>query len=586
MTNSLGTVSESLLPIRDIAQAWGVSDDELLPYGTDKAKLSLAILERLKDRPLGRYVVVTAITPTPLGEGKTTTALGLTQALGSVLKKNVAATLRQPSMGPTFNIKGGAAGGGKARIVPSSALNLHLTGDMHAITAAHNLAAAALDTRLYHESRQSDAALKKRGLARRLDIDPETITWPRVLDITDRALRDIQVGRDDGLLRDGSPNPYFPRNSRFDITPASELMAILALATSLADLRQRVGRAVVALDRQGHAVTLEDLGVAGAVTVLLRDALQPNLLQTREGQPVVIHAGPFANIAHGNSSILADQIALRLSDIVITEAGFAADIGFEKFCNIKCRASGLKPDAVVLVATVRALKMHGGGPAVSPGAPLDPAYTQENLELLSAGLPNLGRHIDIVRQFGLPVVVAVNRFGEDTDAEVALIQRYASEKGAFAAVPSDHFARGGEGAAELAQAVLDATEAPNAFELLYPDDAPIAEKIETIARKIYQADGVEFSELAQQQLQRYEALGLRHLSICMAKTHLSISHDPALKGAPTGFTVPIREIRASVGAGFLYPLLGEMSTMPGLATHPAFMDIDIDLETGEIVGLS
>ncbi len=577
---------EPFLPIRDIAREMGVLDEEVFPYGPEKAKLSLSILSRKKDQPLGRYVVVTAITPTPLGEGKTTTALGLTQALGSVLKKRVIATLRQPSMGPTFNIKGGAAGGGKARIVPSSALNLHLTGDMHAITAAHNLAAAALDTRLYHESRQSDASLQKRGLARRLDIDPETISWTRVLDVTDRVLRDIQVGLDEDTLADGSPSPYFPRKTRFDITPASELMAILALSTSLADLRSRVGRAVVALDRQGRAVTLEDLGVAGAVTVLLRDALQPNLLQTREGQPVIIHAGPFANIAHGNSSILADQIALRLADIVITEAGFAADIGFEKFCDIKCRASGLKPDAAVLVATIRALKMHGGGPAVSPGAPLDPAYTREDLDLLAAGLPNLGRHIDIVRRFGVPVVVAINRFAEDSPAEIALIQQYAATKGAFAAVPSNHFAEGGAGAAELAHAVLDATQAPNSFQLLYPDHAPLAEKIETIAREIYHASSVSFSPTAQQQLQRYEALGLQHLSICMAKTHLSLSHDPNQKGAPSGFVLPIREIRASVGAGFLYPLVGEMSTMPGLATHPAFMDIDIDTTTGEILGLS
>jgi formyltetrahydrofolate synthetase len=564
----------------------GAEEQEVLLYGEDKAKLRLSMLKRLSDRPLGRYVVVTAITPTPLGEGKTTTALGLVQALGSELGKKVIATLRQPSMGPTMNIKGGASGGGKSRIVPVEALNLHLTGDMHAITAAHNLAAAALDTRMYHESRQSDEALVKRGLARRLDIDPATITWGRVLDITDRSLREIEVGYGDESLQDGSASPYFPRRSSFAITPSSELMAILALASSLRDMRARIGRVIVARSRGGEPITLEDLGVAGAVTVILRDALQPNLLQTREGQPVLIHAGPFANIAHGNSSILADQIALRLAEYVVTEAGFAADIGFEKFCNIKCRVSGLRPDAAVLVATIRALKMHGGGPPVTPGAKLPAAYTQENTALLEAGLANLGHHIGIVKRFGVPVVVAINRFAEDTDAEVEIVRAYAEAQGAFATAPSTHFADGGAGAKALAEAVLRAVEAPNYFALLYPDDASIYEKIEAIATKVYGAAGIELSPKAEAQRQQYEAMGLSHLPICMAKTHLSLSHDPQQKGVPTGFTLPIREINASVGAGFLYPLIGSMNTMPGLATLPAFMQIDIDPETEEIVGLS
>ncbi|MBN1563290.1 MAG: formate--tetrahydrofolate ligase, partial [Anaerolineae bacterium] len=438
-------------------------------------------------------------------------------------------------------------------------------------------------TRMYHESRQSDEGLAKRGVTR-LDIDPDTITWNRVVDVCDRTLREIQVGFNDDKLADGSPSPVFPRKTGFDISVASELMAILALTTGLKDLRQRVGRAVVGLNKQGKPVTLEDLGVAGAVTVLLKDALMPTLMQTLEGQPAFVHGGPFANIAHGNSSIIADQIALKLGDYVVTESGFGADIGMEKFFDIKCRYSGLIPNAVVLVATIRALKMHGGGPKVSPGAPLAPEYTSENLELLEAGGGNLAHHIKIARKFGVPVVVAVNRFKDDTDAEVALVKKIAKEAGAEAVEMSDHWAQGGAGAVDLAKAVIEACEKPSDFKFLYDLEQPLKNKIEIIAKEVYGADGVEFSPLAEEQIARYEEAGFGNLPLCMAKTHLSLSHDPNLKGVPTGFTVPVREVRASAGAGFVYPLLGKMSTMPGLATYPAFMNIDID-DDGEIVGL-
>lgn len=573
-----------LRPIKEIAAKIGLTEDDMDLYGKFKAKVHLDILEKLADRPQGKYIDVTAITPTPLGEGKTTTALGLVQALGTELGKNVIAAIRQPSMGPTFNIKGGAAGGGYSQVIPMEEFNLHLTGDIHAISIAHNLVAAAIDTRLYHESRQSDAALERRGVTR-LDIDPDTITWNRVVDLCDRSLRSIKVGFNDDKMRDGSPSPVFPRETGVDITVASEFMAILALATDLRDMRERIGKAVFALNKQGEPITLEQLGVAGAATVLLKDALMPTLMQTLEGQPAFVHAGPFANIAHGNSSIIADRIALKLSDYVVTESGFGADIGMEKFFNIKCRYSGLIPNAVVLVATVRALKMHGGGPKVSPGAKLDEAYTSENLELLEAGLPNLGAHIKNALSFGIPVVVCVNGFKDDTDAEMELIRKYSEGQGAFAAVKSTHWADGGAGSKELAEAVVAACEAPSNFEFLYPLEWGIKQKIEHIAKTIYGADGVTYEPKAEEQIANYEAAGFGELPICMAKTHLSLSHDPLLKGAPTGFTVPIREVRASVGAGFIYPLVGAMSTMPGLATHPAFMNIDIDLETGKIIGM-
>ena len=575
-----------MFPIREIMGRIGLVEDDVDLYGKWKAKVHLDVLEKFADRPQGKYIDVTAITPTPLGEGKTTTTVGLTQAMGSVLGKNVMCCIRQPSMGPTFNIKGGAAGGGYSQIVPMEDFNLHLTGDTHAISVAHNLVAAAIDTRMYHESRQSDAALKRRGIERRLDIDPDTITWNRVVDVCDRSLREIEIGFNDATLRDGSPSPIFPRKTGYDISVASELMAILALATSLRDLRERVGRVVIGMDRQGNPVSLEDLGVAGAVTVLLKDALMPNLMQTLEGQPAFVHCGPFANIAHGNSSIIADQIALKLADYVITESGFGADIGMEKFFDIKCRYSGLIPNAVVLVATVRALKMHGGGPKVSPGAPLDKAYTEENLELLEAGLCNLGAHIQNALRFGIPVVVAVNAFSTDTPAELEMIREYAVAQGAEDSVVTKHWAEGGDGAAKLAEAVVAACEKPSKFEFLYPLDWSIKQKIEHIAKTIYSAGDVTYTELAEEQIARYEKAGFGNLPICMAKTHLSISHDPTLKGAPSGFTLPVREVRASVGAGFIYPLIGKMSTMPGLATYPAYMKIDLDLETGKIVGLS
>jgi formyltetrahydrofolate synthetase len=607
-------------PIAEIAAEAGILPEELEYYGNYKAKVQLAVRERLKDRPSGKYVLVTAITPTPLGEGKTTTTVGLGQALGAHLDKKVFVCIRQPSQGPTFGIKGGAAGGGYSQIIPMEDFNLHLTGDIHAITAANNLLAAAIDARLFHEADMDDATLYKRlapgkagkrkftgtmlrrlrklGIDKtnpddltpdeisrfvRLDIDPATITWRRVLDTNDRMLRDITTGQ-------GPQEKGRTRETGFDITVASEIMAILALTTSLADMRERFGRMVVALDRQGNPVTAEDIGCAGALAVLMKDAIKPNLMQTLEGTPALVHAGPFANIAHGNSSIVADQIALKLvgeHGYVLTEAGFGADIGMEKFFDIKCRYSGLIPNVVVLVATVRALKMHGGGPKVVAGKVLDPAYLEENLELLAAGCENLMAHVRNARRFGVPVVVAVNRFHTDTDAEAELIRRKALEAGAEDAVATTHWADGGAGAVALAEAVVKACEKPADFHFLYPlEGTTIKEKIEAIATQIYSAAGVEYSEKAEAQIAAYTRAGFDQLPICMAKTHLSISHDPEVKGAPSGFVVPVREIRASVGAGFLYPLLGTMSTMPGLSARPAFFDIDIDLETGQVVGLS
>lgn len=570
-------------PIVDLAKKLGLGKDDIQLYGKYMAKVPLEVVDKFADQPQGKYIDVTAITPTPLGEGKTTTTVGLVQAMGSELGKNVMACIRQPSMGPTFNIKGGAAGGGHSQIIPMEEFNLHLTGDIHAIGVAHNLVAAALDTRMYHESRQSDEALRGRGVER-IGIDPDTITWNRVVDVCDRSLREIKVGFNDPTLKDGSPSPIFPRKTSFDITVASEFMAILALTTSLQDMRERVGRVVVAMDKEGEPVNLEKMEVAGAATVLLKDAIKPTLMQTLEGQPAFVHTGPFANIAHGNSSIAADKVALKLADYVVTESGFGADIGMEKFFNIKCRYSGLIPNCVVLVATVRALKMHGGGPEVKPGAPLDEAYTEENLELLEKGLPNLGAHIENANKFGIPVVVAVNQFPEDTEAELEMVKEYAMENGAFDAQISNHHAEGGKGAKYLAEAVVKACEEPSNFEFLYPLEWSIKKKIETIAKEIYGADGVTFEPKAEKQIESYEKAGFGDLPICMAKTHLSLSHDPDLKGVPEGFTVPIREVRASVGAGFIYPLVGKMSTMPGLATRPAFMEIDID-EEGNIVGL-
>ncbi len=563
-------------PIMEIAESLGLTEDDLDLFGKYKAKVHLDVMERFADRPQGKYVDVTAITPTPLGEGKTTTSVGLTQGMGKI-GKSVMICIRQPSQGPTFGIKGGAAGGGYSQVIPMEDFNLHLTGDIHAISAAHNLVAAALDARIYHENRQSDEALAKMGL-KRLNIDPYNISWNRVVDVNDRALRKIVLGL--GGYLDG-----VPREGGYDISVASEIMAILALTTGLKDMRARFGRMVVALDKNGKPVTAEDLGVAGAVMVLMKDAIMPNLMQTLEGQPAFVHAGPFANIAHGNSSIIADQIALKLADYVITESGFGADIGMEKFLNIKCRYSGLIPNVVVLVATIRALKMHGGGPTVVAGRPLDKAYTEENLGLLEQGIENLAAHIENVKKFGVPAVVAVNRFPTDTDAEVELVKKMSQQAGAEQAVMSDHWAKGGEGAMELAEAVVEACEKPNGFKFLYPLDWSIKQKIEKIAVDIYGADGVTYEPTAERQIKSFEEAGFGNLPICMAKTHLSLSHDAALKGRPKGFTVPIREVRASVGAGFIYPLLGIMRTMPGLPSRPVFMDVDYDFETGKVVGL-
>ncbi len=568
-------------PIVDIAHRYGLSAADLIAYGTTKAKVHLDVLKRMDGGPVGKYVDVTAITPTPLGEGKTTTTIGLVQGLGARGHKAIAA-IRQPSMGPTFGIKGGAAGGGYSQVVPMDEFNLHLTGDIHAITAAHNLVAAAIDARWYHEGRLSDERLSELGLDR-IGLDPNKISWRRVVDMNDRALRNVIVGL--GGSADGRP-----RETGYDITVASELMAILALvdgtdyATALRNLRERCGRVVIGTSKKGAPVTLEDLGVAGAVAVLMKDTLHPTIMQTLEGQLAFVHAGPFANIAHGNSSILADRVALHLGDYVVTESGFGADMGMEKFFDIKCRVSGLKPDCVVLVATVRALKTHGGGPRVVPGRPLDPAYTEENLALLRAGLSNLKAHIANAKRYGVSVVVAVNQFPTDTSHEMDLIRSAAMEAGASAAVTSNHWAEGGAGAAELAAAVEAACEEPSAFDFLYPLDRSIKEKIETIATEIYGAAEVEYAPTAERQIAEFERAGFGYLPICMAKTHLSISHDPALKGAPTGYTLPVREVRASVGAGFIYPLLGEMRTMPGLGTKPAFMNVDID-DQGNVVGL-
>ena len=571
-----------LKPIAQVARDLGLEDEEVIPYGSTKAKIHLDALRRISSNPMGRYIDVTAITPTPLGEGKTTTSIGLVQGLGALGHRAIAC-IRQPSMGPTFGIKGGAAGGGYSQVVPMDEFNLHLTGDMHAISVAHNLVAAAIDARWYHEGRLTTKALDALGL-KRLNIDPNRISWRRVVDVNDRALRNVVIGLGGAL--DGRP-----RESGYDITVASELMAILALAdgadyaSAVRNLRERVGRVVMGLTKDGAPITLEDLGVAGAVTVLMKDTLHPNLMQTLEGQPALVHAGPFGNIAHGNSSILADRMALHLGDYVITESGFAADMGMEKFFDIKCRVSGLKPDCVVMVATVRALKTHGGGPKVVAGRPLDPAYTEENLPLLRAGMANLAAHLEIVRKFGVPVVVAINRFPTDSEHELELVRHSAVEAGALAAVTTEHHARGGDGARDLAQAVVEASKEPSQFEFLYPLDRSIKEKIETIAKQIYRAGSVAYTPQADAQIADFERSGFGYLPICMAKTHLSISDDPLLKGAPQGFEVTVREVRASVGAGFIYPLLGEMSTMPGLGATPGFMKVDVN-EDGEVVGLS
>jgi formyltetrahydrofolate synthetase len=566
-----------LRPVQEIAAEIGVLDDELIPYGRDVAKIDQKILKRLTTTAGDfRYVAVTAITPTPFGEGKTTTTVGLTQGLGR-LGRRAACAIRQPSLGPTFGIKGGAAGGGYSQVLPMERFNLHLTGDTHAVAVAHNLIAAAVDARLYHEGRWSDAYFEKRGLAK-INMDPNQVSWRRVIDISDRGLRNIITG-----LGDAGDGPM--RQSGFDIAVASELMAILALSTDLADMRRRVGRTVVAFDRSGKPVSCDDIGVGGAATVLLRDALAPNLLQTLEGQPAFVHSGPFANIAHGNSSIMADLVGSRLGGYLITESGFGSEMGLEKFFDIKCRASGLRPHAVVMVATIRALKSHGGGPSLRAGVKPDAAYSTERLDLVQEGLANLRAHIAIATRFGAPIVVAINVFPGDSAAEIELVRAAAIEAGAVDAVMSTHFTDGGAGAEKLAEAVVAACERPSETRLLYEVDMPLREKIELLATTLYGAKGVEFASQALDQIKRYTELGWNDMPICMAKTPLSLSHDPTRKNVPTDYMFPVREIRAGVGAGFLYPLSGDVRIMPGLPATPAFMNVDIDVETGMVRGL-
>jgi len=551
-----------LKPVDDIASEIGLGMHLLEPYGEQVMKIKLAAIEELASAPKAKYVVVTAITPTPLGEGKTTTTVGLGQAFRHIGKRATVA-IRQPSMGPTFGIKGGAAGGGYSQVVPMEVLNLHLTGDMHAVTAAHNMLAAMLDNHLF----QGNA----------LGLDLNEITWRRVLDVNDRALRNIVVGL--GPKADG-----VTRQTGFDITAASEVMATLALSSSLADLRQRLGRIVVGYTAAGSPVTAEELDTAGSMAVILRDAIKPNLLQTMENTPVLVHTGPFGNIATGNSSVVADLIGIRTGDFLVTEAGFGADMGAERFFNIKCRTSGLRPDAAVVVATVRALKAHSGKYKVVAGRPLPPDLLAENPDDVLAGAANLRKQLENVSLHGIPPVVAINAFPTDHRSEHNAIREVADEMGVRSAVCT-HFAEGGRGAAELAEAVADAADEPSRFQFLYPDEASLREKIETVARRVYGADGVSYSPQAARQIETYERAGFGRLPVCIAKTHLSISSDPALKGAPTGWTLPVREVRASVGAGFVYPICGEIRTMPGLSANPAAAHIDLD-EDGEVVGLS
>jgi formyltetrahydrofolate synthetase len=604
-----------LKPILQVAEEAGLKPSELELHGNYIAKVPLEVRDRLANKPSGKYIDVTAITPTPLGEGKSTTMVGVSQALGAHLGKKVFTCIRQPSQGPTFGIKGGAAGGGYSQVVPMEDFNLHLTGDIHAVSAANNLLAAAIDARMLHERATPDddklakalcpdgyiaPTIRKRmvklGITAekfedltpedkrrlfRLDIDPKSITWQRVVDVNDRHLRKIQINLGD----DEKGNE---RITGFDISVASEVMAIFALTTGIEDIRERLGRIVIGTNTQGDPITAEDLGAAGAMTVLMKEAIKPNLMQTLEGTPAFVHAGPFANIAHGNNSIVADQIALKLvgkDGFVVTESGFGADIGMEKFMDVKCRTSGLIPNVVIIVATIRALKMHGGGPKVVAGRPLDKAYTEENLELLEKGGSNLSKHIENAKLFGVPVVVAVNSFKYDTQAEIKLVQKIALEAGAEGAFKCTHWMHGGKGAIELAEAVIEASKKTTHFEFLYPLDWSIKQKIECIATKIYGADGVDYAPEAEAKIELYTRLGFDKLPMNMAKTHLSLTHDPTLKGRPTGWRLPIRDIRASVGAGFLYPLCGAMRTMPGLPTRPVFYDVDLDLKTGKVVGL-
>jgi formate--tetrahydrofolate ligase len=543
-----------LRPVADVARDAGIEDDELELHGRYRAKVDLSILDRLRDRPDGKLIITTAITPTKAGEGKTTTSVSLTQGLAATGKK-VVLCLREPSMGPVFGIKGGGNGGGYAQVVPMEEINLHLNGDFHAVTAAHNLLAAALDASIYH------------GNA--LDVDPQTITWPRTLDVNDRELRYTVVGL-------GGKAHGYPRESAFVITAASEIMAVLALASDLKDLRRRLGRIVVAETRSGGPVTAEDLGVAGAMTVVMKEAIRPNLVQTLEGQPVLIHAGPFGNIAHANNSIIEDRIALKLADCVVTEAGFGADLGFQKFCDIVCRVGGFTPSAAVLVTTVRALKSHGGMAFENLGT--------EDLDALRVGAENLAAHIDIIKAYGLPCVVSINRFPSDTEAELELVDELAVKVGAERVVLNEGFARGGEGARELAEAVVEACERPNDFRFLTPPGTPVEDQIEAIAARLYGADGVDYLPQALKDLARIRALAMGEAPVCMAKTHLSLSYDPTLLNRPRGFRLPVRAVVPSAGAGFVVALCGDMQRMPGFGRTPNFTGVDID-ENGRTVGL-
>jgi formate--tetrahydrofolate ligase len=552
----------ALKPLEDVSAEMGIPAHLLEPYGEQVVKIKLAAIEELADRPAAKYVVVSAITPTPLGEGKTTTTVGLGQGFKHIGRQATVA-IRQPSMGPTFGIKGGAAGGGYSQVVPMEVLNLHLTGDMHAVTAAHNLLAAMIDNHLYQGNP--------------LGLDLNNITWRRVLDVNDRALRNIIIGL-------GGKGDGVPRQTGFDITAASEVMATLALTKSLADLRERLGRIVAGYTSDGTPVTAEQLDAAGSMAVMLRDAIKPNLMQTLENTPVLVHAGPFGNIATGNSSVIADLIGIHAGDYLVTEAGFGADMGAERFFNIKCRTSGLIPSAAVVVATVRALKAHSGKYKIVAGRPLPEDLLAENPDDVAAGAANLRKQIANIRLHGVPAVVAINAFPTDHASEHEIIRQIAAEENARAAV-STHFSDGGRGAVELAEAVEEATAEPSDYHVLYPDSASLRDKIHAVATSVYGADGVEYSAQAAKQLDTYERAGFGHLPVCIAKTHLSISSDPSLKGAPTGWTLPVREVRASVGAGFVYPICGDVRTMPGLSAHPAAARIDLDAE-GQIVGLS
>ena len=568
---------EQMKPVRQLADEMGLKEDELLPVGFQLGKVDyMKVLDRLKGAPQAKYINVTAITPTPLGEGKTTTAIGLIEGLGKMGKRAVGA-IRQPSGGPTFNIKGSAAGGGLAQCIPLTPFSIRLTGDIDSITNAHNLAMVALTSRMQHERNYDDARLAKSNL-KRIDIDPERVQMKWVMDFCAQALRNITIGK--GGKMDG-----YEMESGFAITVSSEVMAILAVAKDLKDLRKRMSKIVVAYDKKGNEVTTADLEVDGAMTAWMVEAINPNLLQTIEGQPVFVHAGPFANIAIGQSSIIADEVGTKLGDYHVTESGFGVDIGFEKFWNLKCRISGLTPDAVVIVATIRALKMHGGGPAVKPGIPLEEEYTKENLELLEKGCENLIAHIETVKKSGVRPVVCINSFHTDTKAEIKLVRRIAEESGALVAV-SEHWLKGGDGAIELAEAVIAACDEANHFKFLYELDTPLRKRIELIAKEVYGASGVTYTDGALEKAKAFEAdPQASELGTCMVKTHLSLSHDPDIKGRPRDWELPIRDVLVYKGAGFIVPVAGAIKLMPGTASNPAFRRIDVDVNTGKVQGL-